>query len=779
MNLWKTDNLISRMINRLIIFQSLRWRLMASFLLVSLLPLLAVGVMAIVQSTNSSERATYANLEAVRNLKAKQISTYFENILQDIQLVAGLDLVRDSYRQMGQAYASMEPETLRSTGFLGHPELAEAPVFSTYNLPHKKYHDFFAKIATVRNYTDILLVSRDGYVIYSYAKRDDFATNLKTGPYSKTALGRLLAEIAADPVAGKVRVTDYESYSPAGDLLVSFVGTPLVDESRGATGILIYEIPIEQVNSLMLDNSGTTASGEAYLVGQDKRMRTRSLFSPADQILVDTVAVEKGLRGESGVLTIVDYLGQYVLSAYQPVQVQDQSWVLVTEVDENEAFAQSTRLLYLIVGLIALTGALVAWAGYFLTNSFVHPILSLTRAANALSAGQLEQKVNIERQDELGILAKAFNTMAGQLSGTVSKLEDRVAERTRSLEIVASLGEKLSAILNPEDLLTEVVTQLQANFGYYHAHIYLLNEQQDKLVVAAGTGAAGMEMKQKGHSILVNAYTSLVARAARTGRIIRVGNVRETGGWLPNPLLPNTYSEIAVPIISAVNNQVVGVLDVQESKLDGFDEGDETMLRTLANQVAVAIHNARLFEDVQMSLAEARKVQARYLKEVWYNSSLKSDNRQCLYVKPGALPLDEEKQKIIADLKQLAAQKERPTPVVLNSADFEAASLLAPVKIKDQLIGTLQLHSLNKDRVWTEEDVAMIATVLDQLAQAAENLRLFNETRERAGYERTIREITTRLRSASSVEQLLSIATHELGQHLSATHVELELGFEK
>lgn len=779
MNLWKTDNPIGQMINRLIPFHSLRWRLMASFLLVSLLPLLVVGVMAIIQSINSSERATYSNLEAVRNLKAKQVTTYFETVQQDLQLVAGLDLVRDSYRQIGQAYTSTDPEVLRSAGFLGHSELTEAPVFSTYNLPHKKYHDFFAEIATVRNYTDILLVSRDGDVVYSYAKNDDFATNLKTGPYSDTALGRLLAEIVADPVPGKIHITDYEPYSPADGLPVSFVGAPLADGSRGATGILIYEISVDPVASLMLDDSGTTTSDETYLVGQDKKMRTRSLSDSAEQIVVDTAAVEKGLQGESGVLTIVNYSGEYVISAYQPVKVQEQNWVLLTEVNEDRAFAQSTRLLYLIVGLIALTGVLVAWAGYFLTNSFVHPILGLTKAANALSAGQLEQKVIINRQDELGVLAKAFNTMAGQLHETVSKLEDRVTERTRSLEIVASLGEKLSAILNPEDLLTEVVTQLQTNFGYYHTHIYLINEQRDKLMVAAGTGAAGMEMKQKGHSITVNAYTSLVARAARTARIIRVGNVRETGGWLPNPLLPNTYSEIAVPIISAVNNQVIGVLDVQEDKLNGFDEADETMLRTLANQVSVAIHNARLFEDVQTSLAEARKVQARYLKDIWHSSSLRSTSREYLYVKPGAQPVDEEKQKTITGLKQLAAEKERPTPVTLTGADFEAVSLVAPVKVKDQLIGTLQLHSLDKDRVWTEEDIAMIATVLDQLAQAAENLRLFDETRERAGYERTIREITTRLRAATSVEQLLSIATHELGQHLSATHAELELGFEK
>ncbi|MCP4360387.1 MAG: GAF domain-containing protein, partial [Chloroflexi bacterium] len=195
--------------------------------------------------------------------------------------------------------------------------------------------------------------------------------------------------------------------------------------------------------------------------------------------------------------------------------------------------------------------------------------------------------------DEIGDLAHSFNDMAAHLRETLSSLE----QRTQHLETVATLSKQLSAILNMEELLAEMVDQVEKNFDYYHTHICLLDDKREKLVVVAGTGVAGREMKSKEYNILLNAPTSLVARAARTGQVVQVDNVRERENWLPNPLLPAAYSEMAVPITLGEEGQVVGVLDVQEDKIGGLDEGDANMLRSLANQVAVAINNARLFEQ--------------------------------------------------------------------------------------------------------------------------------------------------------------------------------------
>jgi CheY-like chemotaxis protein len=184
----------------------------------------------------------------------------------------------------------------------------------------------------------------------------------------------------------------------------------------------------------------------------------------------------------------------------------------------------------------------------------------------------------------------------------LEKLNTALSKRALQLETVSQVGQRTTSILNLDELLSVVVNQVKDNFGYYHAHIYLLDEEKEDLIMVEGTGQVGAALKARKHHILLNAEVSLVARAARTGEIVWIDNVRESPDWLPNELLPDTYAEMAVPIIS--EGKVLGVLDVQENKPAAFDEGDADLMRSLASHLAVALINARLFEQS----ARAREV---------------------------------------------------------------------------------------------------------------------------------------------------------------------------
>jgi GAF domain-containing protein/HAMP domain-containing protein len=419
--------------------------------------------------------------------------------------------------------------------------------------------------------------------------------------------------------------------------------------------------------------------------------------------------------------------------------------------------------------------SIIAGLNYFTNISIARPIEYLTQVANKISQGDLTVNIEaIKRKDEIGFLAQTFKQMTDNLVETIVKIEERIADRTRGLEVVATISEHLSGILGVNELLTEIVTQVKDEFQYYHAHIYLFDDRRENLVVAAGTGPAGAEMKAKGHTIPVNAVTSLVARAARSNKVVRVDNVREAPDWLPNDLLPNTYSEMAVPITLGGEGQVVGVLDVQEDEIGGLDEGDENLLRSLANQVAVAIRNARLFEQVETQLAEARAAQEQYLTQSWQKTKGVRHQRQYLYARPGAAPLDETKQQIFEQMQEQSATRNEPT---ILTANRDSKSLVAPVTLHNHTIGAIQLHNI-KGQSLGEDDLAIIEAVVDQLAQSAENLRLFDAIHERASREQTIREITDKLRAAPNLERLVTLATEELGRRLSATHAELELGLE-
>jgi len=372
-----------------------------------------------------------------------------------------------------------------------------------------------------------------------------------------------------------------------------------------------------------------------------------------------------------------------------------------------------------------------------------------------------------------------------QLQAIRASLEERVAARTRHLEIVATLNERLSAILDLNELLADLVNELKTRFGYYHVHIYLLDETHTHLVVAEGTGSAGAEMKARRHSIPLNTQTSLVVRAVRTGEVVRVDNVRQAEDWLPNSLLPDTYAEMAVPIL--LDQQIVGVLDVQEDEVAGLDENDAELLRSLANQVAVAIRNARLFAEVEAALAEARAAQQQYLEQSW--GAIRATNQAARYLATGSTAprVDEAKAKLMAAATEAALGQTEPALIAVGDTvsdgnDQRATVLVAPIKLQETIIGTLQMHpsdqpdGSSQPETWGAEDLALIGEILGQFSQAAENIRLTELNRRRAIQEQTIREITDKLRTASNLENLVAIATEALGKQLGATHARLDLG---
>ncbi|RME98503.1 MAG: GAF domain-containing protein [Chloroflexi bacterium] len=402
-------------------------------------------------------------------------------------------------------------------------------------------------------------------------------------------------------------------------------------------------------------------------------------------------------------------------------------------------------------------------------QSIARPVRTLIQQAQRVTTRDFSSITPLTQQDEIGELSRAFALMTDWLRESYQTLEQRVFERTRRLETVATLSERVNAILHVEDLLVEVVNQTQHNFGYYHVHIYLIDDTRQKLVVAAGTGQAGAEMTAKGHSIAVNA-SSLVARAARTGQVVWVDDVLETGDWLPNPLLPGTRSEIAAPIV--VDGQVVGVLDVQEDEVANFDEGDANLLRSLASQVGVAVRNARLFERVEVALADAHRAQARYMDQAWDRSSIDHQGGKSLYTSPDAPLISPAKQQQFEKFSKQALTQFEPT--VVSAEDEAGQALLSPIYLRDKKIGVMQIHS--QKQTWSDDDVAIVQAVVDQLAQTADNLRLFEETRNRAGREQTIREITEKMRAATSMEKLVQTAAQELGKRLSAGHAVVELG---
>ncbi len=447
------------------------------------------------------------------------------------------------------------------------------------------------------------------------------------------------------------------------------------------------------------------------------------------------------------------------------------------------------------VAVLALGAVVLIFAigvSVYVARQISYPIAELTSTVSEMSGGVQSRRAKVSGPSEMRTLATNFNQMADQLEDTLAGLEEQVKQRTHRLKIVSILSDHLSGILYLSELLVETVNQVKDSFDYYHVHIYLLDDRGENLVMAEGTGEAGVEMKQQGYYIPLTAPVSLVSQAARSGQVIWANNVRQDENWLPNPLLPDTQAEVAVPII--LDDTVVGVLDVQENEMATLDVGDDELLRSVANHVAVAIRNARLFAEVEEALVEARSVQEQYITQAWdRNKMIRQNVGQVRFSLGESTTLDE---RIVNEAREQALIQSEPTVIVFNNkqqkeheaTDQEGAeklrttatqnptALVAPIKLRDVSIGNLQLHSLDPNREWSESELTIINAVIDQVAQAAENMRLLNETQEQASRERLIGQISNRLRSAPNIETLMKIGVEEVSRVIDPARTFVHFG---
>lgn len=447
------------------------------------------------------------------------------------------------------------------------------------------------------------------------------------------------------------------------------------------------------------------------------------------------------------------------------VSLKSQPWFLVFAQPQEISLASvrnQTRATVLLATFITLVVALVALGvGQFLAR----PIVRLTDVAQRVTAGDLEARAAVESQDEIGQLAAAFNQMTAQLRHFIGTLEEQVRDRTAELSLSVQVGQRSATIRDLDTLLPTIIEFIRDRFALYYVHVYFVDDVHQKLVIKAGTGVVGEELMARQHSLPVGPG-SIVGQVAATGQAIVVPDTQTSPVFKPNPLLPETRSELAVPLI--VEGQVMGVLDMQSDRVNTFTEQNLTVFEAMAAQLSSSIDSAQQWSSAREAQQKMEDALRQLTREAW------------------AERLNQNKQGVLGYAYNLATVRQLDQLEVGSEVEASHATLetkvadggaVVPVKVQDRAIGQLTV-TLPHGKQLSPDEQALLEVVTEQLAQTAENLRLFGETQAQADGERTLREIAEKMRSATSLERLIKIATEELGQRLSAEYARIDMGME-
>jgi GAF domain-containing protein/HAMP domain-containing protein len=715
---------------------SIRRTLLTFGLALVLLPSLVISAVDGLLTYQSQLRNTRDQLSSAADLKQLEIDRWVEERDSDLSVLASETMLQQSLHTMRHS-----PE--------GSPERVAA----YYEAAVRLRYFLGKKVAFV----DIsLLDPRTGVTVASTEVRNEGTFHLEETYFEKGQEGPYLQPPIFDPVINTPSI---------------LIARPV----RGADGevlaVLVGQANLADLGTLIGAKIGLDRTGETYLVSRERLYLAGSQYADTGDTVktVTSSGIRNALSRKDGVGRYLNYRGEQVMGAYR--WLPNLRVALLVEQPWSVATVAPAGLPLAMLGVTLAAVAMASGVVIPLTRRLVQPIIELTEAAKEIATGDLQRTVPVRRADEIGVLAQAFNSMTAQLRDLVSSLERRVAARTRGLQAAAGVARATTSVLDPDELLHQVVDLVRKRFNLYYAGLFLLDGERRFAVLHAGTGSAGQEMLAQGHKLAVGG-NSMVGQCTARGEARIALDVGEEAVRFENPLLPYTRSEMALPL--RVRGQTIGAMTVQSAQEAAFDEADVAIMQTMADQVAVAIDNARLFAKTRAALEKAEATHQRYMRQAWSEYTPTRAISGYQQADAGMLPLGDE---MLPEAQQAMTHK---SPVIWSGDGEQAPSaLVVPIVLRGQSVGALGFMDKEGKRQWSADNVALAEAISEQLALAAENLRLVDETQRRAAREQLAGEVTARMRETLDMEAVLKTAADEMYKALGLDEIVIRLATAK
>ena len=382
---------------------------------------------------------------------------------------------------------------------------------------------------------------------------------------------------------------------------------------------------------------------------------------------------------------------------------------------------------------------------------------------------------SLQEARSFGIAQEIANAELVQLK---SELERRVEQRTAELdasnqrnekrakqfETIAQVAQTISTTQNLDILLAQITNSISREFGFYHVGVFLLDPRKEYAVLSAANSEGGQKMLERNHRLRVG-ETGMVGYVTNTGKARVALDTGTDATYFDNPDLPNTRSEIALPL--RVGDEIIGALDVQSVEANAFGQEDINILNTLADQVGIAIQNVRQFEATRRALNESEALSRQFVQAGWQQFG---KNQNILGIRhTGA-------KSTLLYRKSRKGRDGEPAPASQEQARARArgASLSLPIKLRGEEIGSVNIRSV-ANRRFDQDELDIVNAILERAAIAMENARLLAESQKRAAKERAISEIAAKISARSEIEDLLKTAAQELNRTLPGTEIAIQL----
>lgn len=662
-------------------------KLISMFIVVSMMPIIIIGIIMNSSSVDEAKDKAFDKLIAIGELKKDQVRDYLEERYDNLDFLSKEKVVLESMKVLTKKFSESGMALNR---FVNSNEYSN--ITGQVNMYLMDYGNRYG-------FGDILLIDTSGNIVYSIEHYPDFTTNIFTGQYKNSKLREAVKSAKNNEGAA---ISDFELYPPAKNLPVSFFVNVLWGNSGNILGFIAMQLPIGEINNLMHRSYGLGQTGESYLVGIDRTLRSDTRGSNKTSVLRKEIlseSVEAGLIGEKGVHVIDGIRDTKVLSYYSPLGLSKIfncgfDWVIIVELNKDEAFAASNALFkyFSILGIVLTI--VVFLLAFLISRSISLPIKKITKSANLISMGDFNQDIDIDRNDEIGRLANSLRDLQNNmrqktihakkiakddyslmiepksdkdelsiaLNDMTKALSSISKENKKSIWVTGSqnkLNEKMRGELTLETLSKNIITHLSEHINAQIGALYLSNDSGKELHLVSSYAFS----KRKNNNGTIKVGEGLVGQAALERKMISFTDIPDDYIHINSGLGNRKPTNIVVvPIV--LEEKLIGVVELGSFR--EFTDDEMGLLNIVSENIAIGINSAknRLATEELLETTKQQSVEMAMQQEEMEKANVELE-QQTKALKESEASLQAQQE----ELRQTNEELEEQTKALKDSED--------------------------------------------------------------------------------------------------------------